>query len=149
LDPAAAGVILIKNEEKKMKIAVITDDGKTISRHFGRASYYLVATVENGNITDHEMRDKIGHQHFAADHQEEHHHGGQHGLDQASHDKHSQMAGSISDCQVLICGGMGMGAYESMKRLNIRPFVTDYQDVDEALLAYIAGNLIDHAEMLH
>ncbi len=33
-----------------MKIAAITDDGKTISLHFGRAQQYLVATVENGQI---------------------------------------------------------------------------------------------------
>ena len=30
-----------------MKIACITEDGHTISQHFGRAPYYLVLTVEN------------------------------------------------------------------------------------------------------
>jgi predicted Fe-Mo cluster-binding NifX family protein len=39
-----------------MKIAAITDDGKTISQHFGRAPYYLVVTVENGQIVDHTER---------------------------------------------------------------------------------------------
>ena len=34
-----------------MKIAAITDDGQTISMHFGRAQYYLICTVENGEIT--------------------------------------------------------------------------------------------------
>lgn len=131
-----------------MKIAVITDDGKTISRHFGRAPYYMVVMVEDGKIAGHELREKMGHQHFAGEHHEEHHHE-QHGLDQASHDKHSQMAGPISDCQVVICGGMGMGAYESMKLLNIRPFVTDYHDIDEAVQAFISGKLVDHSEMLH
>ena len=48
-----------------MKIAAITDDGKTISQHFGRAAYYLVATVENGQIVDREMREKLGHSHFS------------------------------------------------------------------------------------
>ena len=38
-----------------MKVAAITDDGKTISKHFGRAAYYLVATVENGAITSSEI----------------------------------------------------------------------------------------------
>ena len=41
-----------------MKIAAITDDGKTISLHFGRAQQYLVATVENGQIVNRELRDK-------------------------------------------------------------------------------------------
>jgi predicted Fe-Mo cluster-binding NifX family protein len=43
-----------------MKIAVITDDGKTISQHFGHAPYYLVVTVENNKIIDRELRDKPG-----------------------------------------------------------------------------------------
>ncbi len=48
-----------------MKIAVITDDGNTVSQHFGRAPYYLVVTVENKQIVDRQLRDKLGHAHFA------------------------------------------------------------------------------------
>lgn len=33
--------------------------------------------------------------------------------------------GAIADCEVLLTGGMGAGAYESMKQANIRPVVTD------------------------
>jgi len=44
-----------------MKIACITDDGQTISQHFGRASHYMVVTVEQGQIVDHEMREKRMH----------------------------------------------------------------------------------------
>ena len=29
-----------------MKIVAITEDGKTISQHFGSAPYYLVLTIE-------------------------------------------------------------------------------------------------------
>ena len=39
-----------------MKVAAITDDGKNISLHFGRAQYYLVVTVEDGVIVDRELR---------------------------------------------------------------------------------------------
>jgi len=38
----------IMKKEIHMKIAVITDDGKTISQHFGRSPYYLVLTIEEG-----------------------------------------------------------------------------------------------------
>jgi predicted Fe-Mo cluster-binding NifX family protein len=48
-----------------MKIAAITDDGKTISLHFGRAPYYQVLTVENGQILERELRNKLGHTYFA------------------------------------------------------------------------------------
>jgi predicted Fe-Mo cluster-binding NifX family protein len=53
-------------KELTMKIAVITDDGKTISQHFGRAPYYLVLTIEEGKIVNREMRDKMGHNQFAS-----------------------------------------------------------------------------------
>ena len=131
-----------------MKIAVITDDGKTISQHFGRAPYYMVLSIEEGKIVNRELRDKMGHNQFSAAGQEEHHHE-QHGLDDSSHDKHTQMAGSITDCQAVVCGGMGMGAYESMRRLNIQPIVTDLRDIDVAAQAYIDGKLVDHTEKFH
>jgi predicted Fe-Mo cluster-binding NifX family protein len=136
------------NEEPSMKIAIITDDGKTISQHFGRAQYYVVLTIEDGKIVDKEMRDKVGHNQFSAVGPEELHHE-QHGMDAASHDKHTQMAGSITDCQAVICGGMGMGVYESMRRLNIQPIVTELQEIDAAAQAYIDGKLVDHTEKLH
>jgi len=131
-----------------MKIAVITDDGKTISQHFGRAPYYMVLSIEEGKIVNRELRAKMGHNQFSATDSEEHHQE-QHGLDEASHDKHVQMAGSIADCQMLLCGGMGMGAYESMRRLNIQPIVTDLRDIEAAVQAYIDGKLVDHTEKLH
>lgn len=133
-----------------MKIAVITDDGKLISQHFGRARFYSVFTIEDGKVVHNEMRDKLGHNQFAGgEHHEEHHHGAEHGLDPTSHDRHVQMAGSISDCEALICGGMGMGAYESMRRMNIRPIVTDLRDIRAAVQAYIDEKIEDHTEKLH
>ena len=32
-----------------MKIAAVSDDGITISQHFGRALLYVVVTAEDGN----------------------------------------------------------------------------------------------------
>jgi predicted Fe-Mo cluster-binding NifX family protein len=136
-----------------MKIAAITDDGKTISQHFGRAQYYLVATVENGQIINREMRPKLGHNHFSNQHHEHGHeeegHGHHHGNDAASHDKHMQMSDVITDCDALLCRGMGRGAYESMKVRNIRPMVTDIANIDEAVMAYVNGQIVDHIEKLH
>jgi len=48
-----------------MKIAAITDDGVTISQHFGRAPYYAVLTVEEGRVVRRELREKPGHRQFA------------------------------------------------------------------------------------
>ena len=132
-----------------MKIAAITDDGKTISLHFGQAQQYLVATVENGQIVSCEMRDKIGHYHVSNQPHEDDKPGQPHGTDAASHDKHLQMSETITDCEALLCRGMGRGAYESMKTRNIRPVVTDIANIDEAILAYVNGQIVDHIEKLH
>jgi predicted Fe-Mo cluster-binding NifX family protein len=132
-----------------MKIAVITDDGQTISQHFGRAPYYLVATIENGQIVQRELRDKLGHAHFMNEPHAEERPGQPHGMDAASHNKHLQMAEAIADCEALLCRGMGMGAYESMKVRGIRPVVTDIAAIDDAVMAYVEGNIVDQTERLH
>jgi len=132
-----------------MKIAAITDDGNTISQHFGRAQYYLVATVENGQIISRDLREKLGHFQFANEPHPEEAPGQPHGMDTASHNKHLQMAEAIADCEALLCRGMGMGAYESMKARGIRPVVTDIASVDEAVMAYVTGSIVDQVDRLH
>jgi len=131
------------------KVAAITDDGNIISQHFGRAQYYLVATIEDGKIISRELRNKIGHAHFANQPHSEEHPGQPHGMDPASHDKHVQMAETIADCEALLCRGMGRGAYESMKAVGIRPVVTEIAMVDEAVMAYLEGKIIDRIDKLH
>jgi predicted Fe-Mo cluster-binding NifX family protein len=132
-----------------MKIAVITDDGKTISQHFGRAAYYLVATVENGQIASREMREKLAHSHIANEPHAVETPDQPHGFSQAEHDRHIRMAQAISDCQALLCRGMGAGAYASMQQQGIIPVVTDIVSIDEAVLAYASGQIVDHTDKLH
>jgi predicted Fe-Mo cluster-binding NifX family protein len=132
-----------------MKIAVITEDGKTISQHFGRAPYYVVVTVEAGQIVDRQMRDKLGHAHFHNEPHEGDQPGQPHGFDPASHDRHLRMAEAITDCEALLCRGMGAGAYHSMQQRGIRPIVTDLEDIDEAIQAYLNGTIEDRVDRLH
>ena len=132
-----------------MKIAVITDDGRTISQHFGRAPYYLVATVENGTIVNREMRDKLGHAHFANEPHEGDQPGQPHGFGPAAQNRHVQMAEAIADCQALLCGGMGAGAYQSMVQRGIQPVVTEIASIDEAVMAYVEGKIVDRTDRLH
>lgn len=132
-----------------IKIAAITDDGVTISQHFGRAGSYLVVTVENGQVINRELRPKLGHAHFVNEPHAEEHGGQQHGMDSAAHGKHQQMAEAIADCSVLLCRGMGQGAYQSMQTLGITPIVTDIEGIDEAVQATLRGEIRDLVERLH
>ena len=135
-----------------MKIAVISEDGATISQHFGRAPYYVVFNIEDNKIIAREQRAKLGHSHFAGESQSENAHhdpANGHGFDPASQARHTNMLEAISDCESLLAGGMGNGAYMSLKAANIKPIITDIQNIEEAIQAYIQGTIVDHPERLH
>lgn len=135
-----------------MKIAAVTEDGITISQHFGRAPFYVVVTVEDGQIVGREQRAKLGHGHFAGESHAEH--GPEsdprgHGFDPAAQDRHARMAAAISDCDVLLARGMGAGAYYSMEKAGIKPILTDISSIDQAVQAVISGVIVDHKDRLH
>ena len=136
-----------------MKIAVITDDGETISQHFGRAQHYLVFTIEDGKVTGQELLDKPGHRQFVNEpHEHEHGHGQDprgHGFGSSSDRKHALMAEPISDCEVILVRGMGRGAYMAMEAANIKPVVTDVASAVDAVQAYLDGTIENHTERLH
>ena len=131
------------------KIATVSDDGITISQHFGRAQFYVVVTIEDGQIVAREKRDKLGHRHFQGEPHDETPDPRGHGFGPAAQDRHARMVAAISVCEALLAGGMGAGAYESMRRAGIRPIVTEIMNIDQAVKAYISGELLDHPEWLH
>jgi predicted Fe-Mo cluster-binding NifX family protein len=135
-----------------MKIAVVSEDGMTISEHFGRAPFYIVVNIEDNRVVGREIRDKMGHAQFRYEQHSEEAHGANphgHGFDTAAQNRHERMAAAIGDCKVLLTRGMGAGAYESMRKAGIRPIVTDIASIDDAIVAYLEGRLKDHTERLH
>jgi predicted Fe-Mo cluster-binding NifX family protein len=138
-----------QDSDTRVKVAVATDDGLTISQHFGRTPYYAVLTLEDGEIVSSETRPKPGHHTFSS----QEHHGsqsrGRHGCDSGAQPRHEAMARVIADCQVVIAGGMGWGAYEGLQAYGIEPVVTDVRDLREAVLRYAQGTLPNLMERLH
>jgi predicted Fe-Mo cluster-binding NifX family protein len=133
-----------------IKIAAVSDDGQTISMHFGRAKFYVVLTIENGKIIAREQREKMAH-HHSTNEPHELHEGGEHrhGFSPAEQDRHFQMADAIKDCQFLLARGMGSGAYFSLEQVGIRPIITTIASIDEAALQAAQGTIVDHKEKLH
>lgn len=132
-----------------MKIAAVTDDGKTISAHFGKAQFYEVITIEDGNIVSREQRPKAGHHTFSQREERHMHQGAEQHNEHTHQEKHRQMAETIKDCQIVLARGMGHGAYEGMIQHNIKPIVTDIALIDTAVQAVIKGTIVDHTEKLH
>lgn len=130
-----------------MKIAVVTDDGTTISQHFGRATKYAVFDIREGEILTRELRDKAGHHSFHHNHgAHEHDHDDKEGRGMGAHsaDKHSQMAATIRDCEVLLARGMGRGAQVSMQQAGIQTLQVDFHAVEDAIQALINGEIDQH-----
>ncbi|MBM3694788.1 MAG: dinitrogenase iron-molybdenum cofactor biosynthesis protein [Actinobacteria bacterium] len=120
-----------------MKIAAVSEDGRTIAQHFGRAPYYVVVAVEGGEVVLRETRAKVGHRDFAG------------GIDPGPVAKHRAMADAIGDCAALLAGGMGSGAFTSLQAAGIEPVLTDEADIETAALRYAAGDLPNLADRLH
>jgi len=122
-----------------MKIAAVSEDGVSVAQHFGRAPYYVVVTVEEGRVVKSETRSKVSHRDFAG--------GGD--ADPGPQAKHQAMGTVIADCQALLAGGMGSGAFAGLQALGIEPVLTDEPDIVTAALRYAAGELPNLAGRLH
>jgi predicted Fe-Mo cluster-binding NifX family protein len=135
-----------------MKIASVSDDGYTISPHFGRASKYVVMTIDGDLITKREVREKVGHRDFQQQgvYRHEHHNDPRgRGYGKHSAEKHQRMFEGIKDCQVVLARGMGQGAYQGLQEMGIRPVLTNIADIDIAVQAFMDGSIEDHPERLH
>ena len=102
-----------------MRIAVTYDNGN-IFQHFGRTENFKVYEIEDGKVVSSEVigSDGIGHGALA-------------GL----------LAGN--DIQVLICGGLGGGALNALKNAGIEVCAGASGSADEAVEAYLRGDLVD------
>jgi predicted Fe-Mo cluster-binding NifX family protein len=128
-----------------MKIAVVSDDGVVMSQHFGRAPYYVVFSVEEGKIAGREVRSKAYH-HHGAGHQQ--HGAGEHGDRGVGHD-HVGMVSPIADCTVIVAGGMGQGAFLSLRAQGIEPAFVRATSVDDAVADYLAGRTVNYSLCVH
>jgi predicted Fe-Mo cluster-binding NifX family protein len=135
-----------------MKIAVVTDDGTTVSRHFGRARFYAVFSIEEARVLGKELLDRTGTLQPVDEHEARHGLTGQidcHGTGTAAAAAHLRMVQPIEDCEALVTRGMSWSARECLLDAGVRPILTDIESLDEAVNAYLDGTIVDHTELLH
>jgi predicted Fe-Mo cluster-binding NifX family protein len=132
-----------------MKVAIVTNDGKTISQHFGRAAYYLVVEIQDNQVVSNTMRPRRTPHSTGQSNQAQSHAPGQpHGMGPEAASRHAGMAAQIQDCDYLFAGGMGTGAVRAMEASGIRVILTDYREIAPALSAWTAGTLVDRRERM-
>lgn len=134
-----------------MKIGVVTNDGRTISPHFGMARFYAVFDIEDGVIKGKEMRPKAWHEHTAGKRpgRDSTARGGGMHHDGNQRSTHHEMLSNIGDCEALVAKGMGRPMYEAILEAGIKPYVTSLGLAEEAVLAYAKGTLDNQERRLH
>lgn len=136
-----------------IKIAVITEDGEKISSHFGMAPFYKVLTAQDGVVVETAMLDKPHHEHHPDHGHDGHAHLQTIGMGQGhghgrGRDHHDDMFAPVSDCQVLLAGGMGEGAYRRAQAAGLKVvFVGGL--IEKAAAEYLAGTLVSDERRLH
>ena len=55
----------------------------------------------------------------------------------------------MKDCEAIIAGRMGSGAYEDFRELGLKVIATDVKDIKEAVSLYVKGELLHKEERIH
>lgn len=118
-----------------MKIAVASDDGKTIAEHFGRTQGFMIYEIsEKGEIVSKTYRQN-NHTHHKQGHQDNRNLGEHHGHD------HGTVLVLLKDTQAVISRGMGRRILYDLDNAGIKPFIVTVMDADEALEKYLQDQL--------
>jgi len=96
----------LHNRRKRMKIAIASLDGTTISPHFGRSQCFIIFDVQDEKVTGKEVRQNTFTAHAQGNCQGEHEHDHQH--------SHSAIVEALRDCDAVLCYGMGWRAAQDL-----------------------------------
>jgi predicted Fe-Mo cluster-binding NifX family protein len=132
-------------DNKNSTLAFVTDDGVTISAHFGRALHYEIVRLQDGKVVERNRVSKAGHHTWG---EGAHTHGGHEG-GRHQGEKHAAMTAPLTGVSVLVARGMGMGAQQHLIASGIEPLLTDLHTIDEAVDHYVAGTLVNNPRRLH
>ena len=118
-----------------MKIAIATDDGRTVSTHLSRATHFAVVTVDHGVIVARELRTTPA-QHWPRERA-------------AAPAQEDEALAPIADCGLVVARHIGWGARDRMVEIGLTPIVTDLVSVDDAAADCAAGRIVNIAKPLH
>jgi predicted Fe-Mo cluster-binding NifX family protein len=118
-----------------MKIAVASDDGKTIASHLGRVRGFIIYEIGPGQVRRGQYLENTFTGHAR-------------GLSGAGHgaDRHGPILEALKGCKAVIAHGMGRRIHDDLTAAGIEAYVVDESDPDVALEAYLRGALVDHPD---
>jgi predicted Fe-Mo cluster-binding NifX family protein len=124
-----------------MRIALATDDFKTITGHVGRCNGFIIYDSDDSGIKKIEDRKNTFtlHAHRGGDH--EHHQGHGH-----SGHSHQGLVEGLKDCQYLISQGAGRRLVDELKQVGIEMIITVESDPETAIEKLKKNELTDHPD---
>lgn len=134
LRPSTAGTPATQ-QDRTVKIAIATPDGRTVGGLLGRATRFLVVTVDHGAIVGREVRAAPK---FRAPRNRP-----------ARPARVAAVLAPITDCGLVVALHIGWRAREEMSQLGMTPIVTDRMSVDDAAAECAAGRIVSIARPLH
>jgi predicted Fe-Mo cluster-binding NifX family protein len=122
---------IVRNSEHEanVKIAVTSQNRKTITEHAGRCRKFWVFNIENNRVIDKEMLELAKVQSF--------------------HESSQHAPHPIDHVDVLIAGGMGQGLMNRLESKGIKGVVTKEEDPERAVSLYLSGSLISEQAHQH
>lgn len=112
-----------------MKIAVTSQNRKSVTEHAGRCRKFWIFLIENESVVDKKLLELSKEQSFH---------------ESSPHDDHP-----LDDVDVLIAGGMGQGLMRRLRRKNIDCLITSEEQPDKAVSLYLRGALENEKACRH
>ncbi len=125
-----------------MRIAIPTDDGRTVANHFGRATYFMIVEIEDGKEVSRKLSENL----HAREHGNHEHHGygnGRgYGHEHEQGHSHKEVFASVGEIEGVVAVRIGPHMFEDLKEKNIRIYlVRSGTSIDEVVSDMIAGKL--------
>lgn len=119
-----------------MKIAVASDDGKTITGHVGKCEMFLVFEVNNKEITNFEKRENSFTMHKKGGHQYQHHN-----HEHQSNGRHTGIIEGLKDCNYLFCCSGGPGLIDDLNANGIQTIFTEELNAEDSVKMFLDNKL--------
>ena len=110
-----------RSKGRIMKIAVTSQNRKTITEHAGKCRRFWIYEIEKGLVVGKSLVGVSMHE--------------------VLHANHQKLADPLAGINVLIAGGMGPGLFDRLMQGGILPVITLEEDPDAAVAALLANNL--------
>jgi predicted Fe-Mo cluster-binding NifX family protein len=116
-----------------LRIAIPSDDERTISAHPGRSAGFLIYLIEG-----HQVRKEA----FRKNPEAESHASGPGDQAEANHQTYDGMTKMLRDCDTVLAAGMGPSLLDNLESEGFQVIFTYETDAEEAVRALVEGKLI-------